>query len=118
MKIMKQLMILFLVCLISYGISLVLPFTFPASIISMLLMLLLMLLRIIRPESIRETAELLLANMAFFFIPSGVQIFAYYHVIRGDVLQLLLVCLLSLVITFAVTAFTVLGVIRMMGKSE
>ena len=118
MKILKQLLIIFTVCLLGYLVSKLLPFSFPASVISMLIMLLLMLFHVIRPESIKETAEMLLGNMAFFFIPAGVNIIEHYDLIKGDLLSLFAVCFLSTFITFAITAFTVVGVIRMMGKTE
>ena len=45
--------------------------------------------------------------MAFFFIPAGVSIINYFDVLKNAWLQLILVCVLSTVITFAVTAWTV-----------
>ena len=117
MKIFKQLSIIFAVCLLGHFVSLLLPFAFPASVVSMILMLLLMIMKIVKPKSIKQTAELLLGNMAFFFIPAGVNIIQHYELIKGDILTLLLICVISTFITFAVTAYTVVGVIKLMKKS-
>ena len=110
MKIFKQLLIIFAVCLLGHFVSLLLPFVFPASVISMVLMLLLMIMKIIKPKSIKETAELLLGNMAFFFIPAGVNIIQHYELIKDDIVTLILICIISTFITFTVTAYTVIGV--------
>ena len=66
----------------------------------------------------QELAEYLLANMAFLFVPSGVAILDEYASIQGNVLQLLIVMVVSLVITFAVTAYTVTGVIHLMERRK
>ena len=107
MKIFKQLLIIFAVCLLGHFVSLLLPFVFPASVVSMVLMLLLIIMKIIKPESIKETAELLLGNMAFFFIPAGVSIINYFDVLRAALLPFLVICLVTTVLTFAATAYSV-----------
>ena len=63
-------------------------------------------------------AEYLLANMAFLFVPSGVAIMEEYAAVQGSVVQLLAICVITLVITFGVTAWTVTGVIRLMERRK
>ena len=59
MKIILQIGIIFLICLVGEGIASILPFSFPSSVISMLLLFLLLLLRILRPEHIRQKTDFL-----------------------------------------------------------
>lgn len=71
-KLLVQIGIVFGICLVGEGIAAVLPFAFPASVLSMLLLFVLLLCGVLKVEHIREKGDFLLKNMAFFFIPSGV----------------------------------------------
>ena len=79
----------------------------------MLLLFVLLLARAVRPESLKETTDLLLGSMAFFFIPSGVGILAYIDALRGEVLKLAAICAISAFLTFAATALTVVVAVRL-----
>ena len=118
MKLFKQLTIVFLICMAGEVMAAVLPFPFPAAVVALLIMLGLFISGVLKPESVQELAEYLLANMAFLFVPSGVAILDEYASIQGNVLQLLIVMVVSLVITFAVTAYTVTGVIHLMERRK
>lgn len=113
MKILFQLAVVFFLCLVGQAVAGVLPIAIPASIISLVLLLLLLLLRVIKPGQIKEVSEFLLANMAFLFIPSGVAVIEQYPALRGHILVLLLVCILTTLLTFLAAAYTVAGVIRL-----
>ena len=118
MKLFKQLTIVFLICMAGEVVATMLPFPFPAAVAALLIMLGLFISGVLKPESVQELAEYLLANMAFLFVPSGVAILDEYASIQGNVLQLLIVMVVSLVITFAVTAYTVTGVIHLMERRK
>ena len=62
---------------------------------------------LLKVEHIREKTDFLLKNMAFFFIPSGVALMEQTELLKGKILPLLLICLLTTIITFAVSAFTI-----------
>ena len=114
MKILWQLCFLFALCFIGDIASFLLPFPFPSSVISLLILLLLLCTRVVKPEQIRESSEFLLKNMAFFFLPAGVQLMAQFSVIP----VLLFIVAVTLVLTFLASAFTVTIVIRWMEKRE
>lgn len=116
MKIFKQLFIIFLLCLLGQLISSIIPSNFPPSVISMVLLLILLLAGVIKEENIKETANFLLANMAFFFIPAGVNIIGKYEFIKGHVFQLFIICLITTFLTFITTAITVTTAIKIMRK--
>lgn len=106
-KIICQIAIIFTICWISQIVEAVLPFPFPASVIGMVLLLILLLVRALKVDHIREKSDFLLSNMAFFFIPAGVSIINYFDILAGSLVPLLVICLVSTLLTFAVTAWAV-----------
>lgn len=116
MSIMIQIGIVFLVCLLGEGLSCLLPISFPSSVISMILLFILLVSHIIKPIHIKEKTDFLLKNMAFFFIPAGVTIMENYEFLRGSLIQLLIICLVTTILTFAATAYTVKWVILIQNK--
>ena len=84
----------------------------------MILLFVLLALRVLKVEHIREKSDFLLSNMAFFFIPAGVSIINYFDVLAGNVGKLLLICFLTTILTFAVTAWTVRGVLLLMNRKR
>ena len=114
MKIIRQIGIIFTVCWLSLVIEKLLPFTFPASVIGMILLFLCLFTGVLKIEHIQEKADFLLGNMAFFFVPAGVSIMNYFDVLKHSIVQLVFVCILSTIITFAVTAWSVKLTLRLM----
>lgn len=112
MVIITQIGIIFLICLIAQLIASILPIPFPSSVIGMILLLVLLLLKILKPEHIENKIDFLLKNMAFFFIPAGVNIMNNYDFIKGSILPLLIICLITTVLTFITTAWTVKFIIN------
>lgn len=116
MNIMVQIGIVFMVCLMGEGIAKLLPISFPASVISMIILFILLLSKLLKPGHIKQKTDFLLKNMAFFFIPAGVTIMENYEFLKGSILQLLIICLVTMILTFAATAYTVKAVIILQGK--
>lgn len=69
---------------------------------------------VLKIEHIQEKADFLLGNMAFFFVPAGVSIMNYFDVLKHSIVQLVFVCIISTIITFAVTAWSVKLTLRLM----
>lgn len=107
MKIICQIAIIFTICWISQIVEAILPFPFPASVIGMVLLLILLLVQALKVDHIREKSDFLLSNMAFFFIPAGVSIINYFDILASNLIPLLVICLVSTLLTFAVTAWAV-----------
>lgn len=114
MKIIKQIGIIFSICWIAQIIESILPFDFPASVVGMIMLFALLVLGGLKVDHIREKSDFLLSNMAFFFIPAGVSIINYFDVLKSCVLQLLVICVVSTVITFAATAYSMKLVLKLM----
>ena len=88
MKIICQIGVIFAVCWFSQLIEAALPVPFPASVIGMLLLLALLATGLLKIEHIREKADFLLANMAFFFLPAGVSVINYFDVLGRSAVAL------------------------------
>ena len=107
MKIICQVGILFALCWLSQLAEHILPIAFPASVIGMILLFVLLCTGVLRVDHIREKSDFLLENMAFFFVPAGVSIINYFSILQSTAVQLVIICLATTVITFAVTALSV-----------
>ena len=118
MKIISQIGIVFAVCWISQVVEQVLPFSFPASVIGMVLLLICLRTGFLKIGHIQEKADFLMENMAFFFVPAGVSIINYFDVLKRAAVQLVVICAVSTVITFAVTAWTVKLTIRLLERRK
>ena len=114
LKLLTQIGIIFGICWISQCIEQALPFTMPASIIGMVLLLALLVLRVVKTEHIQVKSDFLLANLPFFFVPAVVSIMKYTDVLRNNLAALVVICVVSMVITFAATVLAVRLTIRVM----
>lgn len=118
MKIIYQIGIIFSLCRVSQIVEALLPIDFPASVIGMILLFALLVFRVLKVEHIREKSDFLLANMAFFFVPAGVSIINYFDVLKSSVVQLLLICLFTTVLTFAATAGSIRLTLKLMNRRK
>ena len=118
MKIIKQFGIIFSLSWIATVIEGLLPIAFPASVIAMLLLLLCLMTGVLKIDHIREKSDFLLANMAFFFIPAGVNVINYLDILKANWLPLLLICVITTVITFAATAYSIRLTIWLLGRRK
>lgn len=107
MHLIEELMIIMLVSLSGELVSHLLPFTFPSAIISLFLMLLLLLTGIIKEEKIEKTGNFFLSNMAFFFVPSGVNLINNLDEFLSSWIIILLITIISLFTTFFAAAKSV-----------
>ena len=118
MKLLTQIGIIFGIFWASQCIEHFLPFPFPASVISLLLLLVLLLLRVIKVEKVQDVANFLLGNLAFFFVPVVSSMMNYVDVLKGSLIPILIICLVSTAVTFAATAWAVQITCRLMAKRK
>ena len=118
MKLLIQIGIIFGVYWVSQCIESILPFPFPASVISLLLLLVLLIVRAVKVEQIREKSDFLLGNLAFFFVPAVSGLIEYVDVLKESLVAFLVICVVSTVLTFAATAKAVQLTVRLMEKRK
>lgn len=116
MKILRQILIFFTIC--TAGELLGQYISFPGSVLSLVILLILLLIGIIKTHHIKETAEFLLDNMAFFFIPPSIGIMDSFFKISNSIVPILFIILASTVLTFAATAFTVSGLMKFLNQKK
>lgn len=108
---MMQLAIIFGICLLSEGITKILPFAFPSSVIAMILVFLVLFSGILKIYHIKKQTDFLLENMAFFFIPAAVSIADNLFYMQGKLLIIIFICIVSTITTFFITALAVKGTV-------
>lgn len=116
MNILKQLAIILGIAFLGEVIAALLPFAFPSSVIAMVLLFVLLLTKEIKVQSIQDIGDFLLKNMSLFFLPAAVGILEHASLLRQTLLPFILVCVLTLVITFGATAWTVMAVGRLQNR--
>lgn len=107
MRVLRQVALIFVICVICEGISAILPFPFPGSVLSMIVLLALLFLKRIKLDDIKETSQLLLNNMMLVFVPSFVSIMNYFDVLKSIAVQFLLIIVISTIVTFLVAGSVV-----------
>lgn len=116
MNIMGELAVIFGLCLISEGIAALIPVAFPSSVIALLLLGLLLFTGVLKPERIGRASGFLVANMAFFFLPSCVSVMEYAPVLVRQLAPFLLISFLTTPVVYFVTAWVVQLLLRRSGK--
>jgi len=112
-KYLNQLAIIFAVCLAGQFIAELLPFPFPGSVLALIILLIMLLTKLLKPNAIKDVSEFLLNNMAFLFVPSGVALIEQYTNIKGHVLTIFLICIVTTILTFLATAYAVIGTMKL-----
>ena len=85
-------------------------------LVGLILLLILLLLRVLKIDHIREKSDFLLGNLPFFFIPAVVSIMNYVDVIAKNLVPFLVICVVSLVLTYGATAWAVQLTMKLMKK--
>lgn len=119
MNIMGQLALIFGLSLVGEGVAALLPVSFPSSVISMVLLMALLLTGVVKDKHIKTVSNFLVANMAFFFIPSFVGTMEHGALLKSQALPLLVIVGLTTPFVYLVTGWTVqLLMLRRRKKEE
>ena len=116
MKLLVQVSIVFGICWLSQWIEHLLPISFPASVIGLILTLVLLMVKALRVEQIRELSDFLLGNLPFLFVPAAAGIMNYMDVVLNNLFPFVVICTVSLFVTFGVTAWTVTLTMKLMER--
>ena len=94
-----------------------LPLPVPASVYGLLLLLVLLLTGILKEEQIRESADFMISIMPLFFVPPSVALITSFESMKGSILKLLIMCLVSTVVVMVVTGIVSQLIVRL-GKRK
>lgn len=95
-----------------------LPLPVPASVYGLLLLLVLLLTGILKEEHIKDTADFMLSIMPLFFVPASVALITAYESIKGNILKLFVMCLVSTIVVMVVTGGVAQLIVRAGKHSE
>ena len=107
LSIIGEIAIVFGICLVCEGIVSLLPFTFPASVLSMLVLLALLLTGVLKQRHISRVSGFFVGNMAFFFLPSCVGLLEHWGTLSVVLLPFFAVAVLTTPLVYAATAWTI-----------
>lgn len=115
---MLELGLILVVCLAGEWIAAVLPFAFPASVISMVLLMLLLMTGIVKERMIQTVSKFLVVNMGLFFVPALVGTLQYVDVLKTQILPFLAVTFLTTPVVYLAAAWSVQLLMKVLGKKE
>ena len=118
MNILLQIGIVLGICLVGEALSSILPFILPGNIIGMILIFILLLVRVMKIDHIRQKAQFLKQNMAFFLVPSSVSIIQHTELLKEILIPLLVISMVSTILTFLLTAFAVNFTMKLKKKKK
>ena len=118
MKHLVQAAVVFLICLMGEALVGIFSLSFPSSVISMILLFLFLIFVLMKQHHIHGNIQFLQQIMAVFFVPSGVAIMENFDYLKNSLLPFLLICVITTVITFAATAYTVRFVTAVQQKHQ
>lgn len=116
MRILRQIGLLLLICLLCEGLSAMLPFPFPGSVLAMLVLLLLFCLKVLKLQQMKGASDFLLGHMMLVFLPSIVGLINYLDILRNVWIQLLVIVVVSTLVTFFVAGAVVSFVIKIQAR--
>ena len=109
---MTELAIVLVVCLVGEWVAALLPFAFPASVISMILLAMLLMSGIVKESMIRTVSNFLVVNMGLFFVPALVGTLQYTDVLKACILPFLAVTFLTTPLVYAAAAWSVQALMK------
>lgn len=113
MKMYYQIAILLGICLAADLISAAVPFPFPTNVTAMALLLLLLFAGLVKLDWVERLSDLLINNMQIMFIPSACSLMISYQTVLSHLASFLLICVLSTLITWLVTYYTIAGATKL-----
>lgn len=102
-KTLKQLGIILTILFIGQALSQYFNLPMPGTVIGMIILLLLLLFKIVKLKWVNKITDILLEHLSILFVPSGVAIINEYHNLKGNILQLSIILVVTMIIVMAVT---------------
>ena len=118
MKTLLELSLIMALCLLGDLIASLIPFPIPATILALCILFILLKTKVIKLSWVEDAGNLLLKNMTLLFVPTGVNIMAYFGIIKDIWWKLLLLCSAATALSFLATALVVGGVMKLTRKGE
>ena len=98
-----QFIVIFGITYLGEILSKYIPLPIPGTVIGMFLLFTALYFKVIKVEKIAEAADVLILNMAIFFIPPGVKLINSLDHLSGSWIKIIILMSLTTIITMAVT---------------
>ena len=118
MNLIVEFCVVFLICMAGEWISALLPFTLPASVVSLIILLILLLSGGVKERTIQGTSQFLINNMGMLFIPAVVGTLEYLDVLKLQIVPFLVVSIVSTPLVYLATAWSVQLLMKLFKKKE
>lgn len=116
MKYIYQIGIISIISFVAELLYVLLPFPVPASVYGLVILLVLLLTKVVKLEQVEDVADWLIKIMPILFIGPSVGLMNSFDAIKGQVLPLAIMCVLSTLGVMIVTSVTAQAVIRIKRK--
>lgn len=118
MNYLKQLGVLLACCVAGDALSILLQRRLPGNVLGMALLLLCLVCGAVRLPHVERSADFLLQNMAFLFLPACLGVLEIFADIKSEIVAIIAVCVLTTLCTAAATALTVHVVFRLQHRES
>ena len=116
MNLIVEFCVVFLICMAGEWISALLPFTLPASVVSLIILLILLLSGGVKERTIQGTSQFLINSMGMLFIPAVVGTLEYLDVLKLQIVPFLVVSIVSTPLVYLATAWSVQLLMKLFKK--
>ena len=103
MKYIRQFAIIMLFSLLGELCHLTIPIPIPASIYGMVLLFLFLALGLLKVDAVKETGSFLVSLLPLLFVVPTVGLMGHWDLIRGDLLQITILIVVTTMLTFGVS---------------
>lgn len=103
MKLLRQFLIILLLSLVGEGLHALLPLPVPASVYGLVLMLLCLCTGILRLDQVERASDFLIEIMPVMFVPAAVGLTESWEQLRGVLVPVLVIMVLTTVLVMVVT---------------
>ena len=112
MKFLKQFLIILAVSLMGEICKAILPLPIPASIYGMVFMFVFLLTGIIKLDQVKDAGKFLIEIMPVMFIPAGVGLMSSWGVLKGVLIPVSVITVITIFTVMAATGLVSQGIIR------
>lgn len=118
MKYMGQIGIILTISFIGEILNYIIPVQIPACIYGLIIMFVCLYTKIIKIDSVKETATFLIEIMPVMFIPAAVGLMNSWGVLKGVIIPIAIITVVSTIVTMIVTGHATQKVISMCECNE
>lgn len=118
MKFFRESILILVIYFAGEIISKIINIPIPGNIIAMLLLFLLLTTNIIKVERVENLANFFLSHLAFFFIPASVGLMTSFDSLKGSILKIIILCILTTIIVISITGLTVEFICKHKSKNK